>query len=106
MLYRRQARILGRKIARELRSSITHTPDLWKVKPHHPLEGVTEIANSQFTVTIQRSRQLPAVRIFDRCSLSHNGCDVWLSLWQRIRLKNATRLWAAREATRGLALLK
>lgn len=72
--------------------------DVWQVVEHPSLDGVTEICWAGYSVTIQPSKQLPAVRIFDRCRLCFKGADVWLSLWQRLRLKNAVRLWSVERA--------
>ena len=105
MLFRRQARRHGRMVARRLRSTLVQRQHVggeiypggtWKIVPHSPIGGVTELENNQgFTITIQPSKQLPAVRIFDRCRLCYKGADMWLSLWQRLRLKNAARLYVA-----------
>lgn len=98
MLYRLHAARLGRRLGRELRSSLRYNPDAWSIKAHDAIDGVTELQSSLFAVTIQPSKQLPAVRLFDRCRVSYAGGDVWLPLIARVRLKNAARLYMARRA--------
>jgi len=109
MLYHRQAKKRGRKLARMLRDSIAWRDEplgpiligtcWWEIVPHEPLDGITELRRGDYAVTIQPSKQLPAVRMFDRCRLSFRGADVWLPLIQRLRLKNAVRLYMAVLAT-------
>lgn len=105
MLYRRQARKRARILAKMLRASLVWRADgqirispEWTISEHEPIDGITDLRRGQFAITIQPSKQLPAVRIFDRCRVSCRGADVWLPLLQRLRTKNAVRLWMAMDA--------
>lgn len=100
MSYRGRARKLAKAWAREMRASLTDTPfDYWEIIPHDPEDRITQLRHKagRTVITIQPSKQLPAVRIFDRCSVAYDGCDAWLPLLQRIRLKNCVRLWILRK---------
>lgn len=99
MFYRLRARKLARHFSRELQRSIVDCPVHWSIVPHPPEARITQIAKGEqqkTVVTIQPSKQLPAIRIFDRLSVAYDGADVWLPLLHRIRIKNAVRLWILR----------
>lgn len=100
MSYRGKARRLAKAWSREIRASLEEQPfTTWEIIPHPPEARITQLKHKagSTVITIQPSKQLPAVRIFDRCSLAYDGCDAWLPLLQRIRLKNAVRLWILRK---------
>ena len=110
MLYRFRAARAARRLARELRASLMTQPRTWSIRPHEAIDGVTELkatlkrrepedVDRVFTITVQPSKQLPAVRVLDRCRLACDGGDVWLPLLPRIRLKNCVRLFMAIHAT-------
>ncbi len=103
ILYRRAARQHGRDLARRIRESLVwrsnwgllrsdfHPGMEWELSGS-PEAGTSILAKRYLRLTIRPNKWFPAIRILDQVRLAHAGCDVWLPLWQRLRLKNAARL--------------
>lgn len=98
MLYRRQAKRHGRKLARRLRDSLVYRcggqivpAQDWTIAGNCSCDE-SQLERGPYLITIRPNSRFPSIRIFDQVRLAYQGCDVWLPLLQRIRLKNAARL--------------
>jgi hypothetical protein len=85
------------RLGRALGKSLVDDPDSWKIegaKGDH-----ATISDGTFKISVSARR----LRILDSIHVSCDGAEVWLPLVARLRLRNAVRLFLARDGNDCLA---
>lgn len=85
-----KVRVQGTRLARYVRRAILNR----QFQHEGSYDGTTFIYSGAFDVVITPR----CLRIFDKVNLYYKGTEVWLPLWSRLRLRNATRLFLIEQA--------
>jgi len=75
----------ARKLSRTLRQSLADPNAKWKIAVDD--EENPELSNGDFRIVLEPR----AVRLLDAMHVYHDGAEIWLPLWTRLRLRAAAR---------------
>jgi hypothetical protein len=75
----------ARKLSRKLRQSLADPNAKWKIAVDD--EGDPELSNGDFRIVLEPR----VVRLLDALHVYHDGAEIWLPLWTRLRLRATAR---------------